>query len=121
PTVLVTGDQAAIDEAKALCGVIETATVKWALGEKEKLGALSIQRALSLSPGKAQDTIRVAAKRAMNKIDTTMLFKIKTPFNLKVEYTEAKYVDRFKDSPEVEMLSETSFTKRCNSLDEIIF
>ncbi|MBT5641838.1 hypothetical protein HOJ44_01850 [Candidatus Bathyarchaeota archaeon] len=121
PTVLVTGDQAAIDEAKALCGVIETATVKWALGEKEKLGALSIQRALSLSPGKAQDTIRVAAKRAMNKIDTTMLFKIKTPFNLKVEYTEAKYVDRFKDLPEVEMLSETSFTKKCYSLDEIIF
>ena len=121
PTVLVTGDQAAIDEARALNRDIETATVKWALGEKEKLGALSIQRALSLSPGKAQDIIREAARRAMNKIATTKPFTIKTPFNLKVEYTEAKYAQGFKDAPGIEVLSETSFTKRCNSLDEIIF
>jgi len=121
PTILVTGDLAAIEEAKALCGVIETATVKLALGEKEKLGALSIQRALSLSPEKAQDTIRGAAKRSMNKIASTRPFTIKTPFNLKVEYTEAKYAKGFKDSPGVKMLNDTSFIKRCNGLNEIIF
>ena len=121
PTVLVTGDQTAIEEARTLSRVIETATVKWALGEKEKLGALSIQHALSLSPEKAQVKIRDAARRAMNKIATTKPFTIKTPFNLKVEYIEAKYAQGFKDTPGIEMLSETSFTKRCNGLDEIIF
>ncbi len=57
----------------------------------------------------------------MNKIATTKPFTIKTPFNLKVEYTEAKYAQAFKDAPGIEVLSETSFTKRCNSLNEIIF
>jgi D-amino peptidase len=64
PTVLITGDLTAIEEAKALVSDIQGATVKWALAEKEKLGALSVRKAISLSPQKAQSVIKNAASRS---------------------------------------------------------
>jgi len=53
PTVFVSGDQAPVEEARALVPGIEGAVVKWGL--EEKLGVLSVSKAISLSPAKAQE------------------------------------------------------------------
>jgi len=49
PRVLITEDLTAVEEAKALVPDIQDATVKWALDEKERLGALSVRKAISES------------------------------------------------------------------------
>ncbi len=121
PTVLVTGDMTAIEEAKALVPGIEGAIVKWALDEKEKLGALSVRKAISLSPEKARSTIKEAARNAMDKIDLVKPFVIPTPFDLRVEYIEAKYAERIAGSPGVTRVDEVTITKKCHGLDDIVF
>jgi D-amino peptidase len=121
PTVLVTGDMTAIKEAKALVPGIKGAIVKWALDEKEKLGALSVRKAISLSPEKAQSTIKEAARKAMNNIDIVKPFVIPTPFTLRVEYIEAKYAEGKLKSPGVTRVNEVTITKKCHHLDDIVF
>jgi D-amino peptidase len=121
PTVLVTGDQVAIDEAKALVPPIEAATVKWALDEKEKLGALSVRKAISLSPKKAQDIIRKAAKKSMSMVGSIKPFKLPKEFDLKVEYVEAKYAEGPSKYPGVTRIDNVTITKKCKSLQDIVF
>jgi D-amino peptidase len=121
PTVLVTGDLIAIEEAKALVPSIQGATVKWSLTEKETLGALSVRKAISLSPKKAQFVIKEAARKAMDKIGTTEPFIISTPFTLKIEYIAAKYAEGVARSPSVTRLDDVTITKKCNTLDDIVF
>ena len=121
PTVLVTGDTAAVGEAKALVPGIEGCIVKWALDEKEKLGALSVRKAISLSPEKAQSTIKEAARKAMGKIGLVKPFVISTPFTLRVEYIAAKYAESKVNFPGVTREDEVTITKKCNSLDDILF
>jgi D-amino peptidase len=121
PTVLVTGDLAAIEEAKALVPSIQGAVVKWALAEKEKLGALSVRKAISLSPVTAHSTIKEAARNAMNAIDVIKPFVIPTPFTLTVEYVDAKYAEGVSQSPGVTRVDDVTITKQCNTLDDIVF
>lgn len=121
PTVLVTGDQIAIEEARALVPEITGATVKWALDEKDKIGALSVRKAVSMSPVKAQNTIRDAARLAMHRIRSIKPFTLPEKFDLKVEYVEAKYADGPSQGPGVKKLDPVTLTKKCNGLSEIVF
>ena len=114
-------DLTAIEEAKALVPDIQSATVKWALAEKETLGALSVRKAISLSPKKAQSVIKEAARKAMDNIGIIKPFVIPTPFTLKVEYIEAKYAEGIAQSPSVTRLDDVTITKKCNTLDDIVF
>jgi D-amino peptidase len=122
PTVLITGDLTAVEEAKALVPDIQDATVKWALDEKERLGALSVRKAISLSPVKSQSVIKDAACRAMGKIDRIKPFRIPTPFTLRVEYIAPKYAERIAQSHKVTRLDDdVTITKKCQTLDDIVF
>lgn len=121
PTVLVTGDMTAIEEAKALVPGIEGAIVKWALDEKEKFGALSVRKVISLSPEKAQSIIKEAARNAIEKIGLVKPFMIPIPFNLRVEYIEAKYAKGITTSLGVTRLDEVTIIKKCHNLDDIVF
>jgi D-amino peptidase len=121
PTVLVTGDKTAVDEAKALIPEMEGAVVKWALDEKEKIGALSVRKAISLSPKKAQSTIKEAARNAISKIGVIKPFVITTPFILKVEYVDTKYAENISKSPGVTRIDGVTITKKCYNIDEIVF
>lgn len=121
PSVLITGDLAAVEEAKALVPGIQGAVVKWALTEKEQLGALSVRRAISLSPLKAQSLIKDAARKAMATIDDVKPFVLPTPFTLKVEYIEAKYAERLTRSPGVTRVDDVTITKQCSTLADIVF
>jgi D-amino peptidase len=121
PTVFVSGDQAAVEEAGALVPGIEGAVVKWGLDEKEKLGALSVRKAVSLSPAKAQDVIREKARRAMTKIGSVEPFSLDPPYTMRVEYTDKKYAEWALRDPGVEQIDETTTNQTRNSLLELVF
>jgi D-amino peptidase len=121
PCIMVTGDQAAVDEAKAHIPNIEEAPIKWGLAEKEKLGALTVRQAISLSPAKAREKIREAAERAMQRVSEFKPLKLKKPFTLKVEYIEPKYANDKAKLPGVKRLNEVTITKQCQSLEDVIF
>ena len=121
PTVFISGDQAAIDESKALVPDIETAVIKWGLEEKNKLGALSVRKALSLSPGKAQQIIKTSAKKAMKKIGEVKPFWLEPPYTMTVEYTEEKFAKRALQHKGVERVNDTTITQVKHRLADLIF
>jgi D-amino peptidase len=120
PTILVTGDSVAIDEARRLVPLIHGVSVKWPLEEKEKLGALSIRKAISLSPQKAQDQIRQGALESMKLVDSIDPFVFPDQFYLKVEYVDSKYADNLSNAPGVERIDDLTILKHCNGLTDII-
>jgi D-amino peptidase len=121
PCIMVTGDQAAVEEAKTLVPKIEQVPIKWGLVEKEKLGALTVRQAISLSPEKARENIRKAAAKAMQKVSQIEPVQQKTPFTLRVEYIEEKYADAKAGFPGVKRLDSVTITKECQNLADVIF
>ncbi|MCW4014277.1 MAG: M55 family metallopeptidase [Candidatus Bathyarchaeota archaeon] len=121
PCIMVTGDQAAADEAKAIVPDIEQVPIKWGLAEKEKLGALTVRQAISLSPEKAREKIREAATKAMQKLSLITPVVQKTPFKLKVEFIEEKYADSKSGFPGVKRLDSVTISKECHSLADVVF
>lgn len=121
PTIMVTGDQAAVQEAEKLVPNIVGVPVKWGLGEKKKLGALSVSRALSLSPEKSRMKIREAARNAISRVDEFKPIQINKPFTLKVEYIKPEYADRKMGIPWVNRVDTCTISKICNSLEDVIF
>lgn len=121
PSVFVSGDQAAIDEARALVPEIEGAVVKWGLEEKEKLGALSVRKAVSLSPEKAREVIQESARRAMDKIGSIEPFRMDPPYTMRVQYIEDKYAESVMGHPGMVRIDETTVEQVRNSLSELIF
>lgn len=121
PTIMVTGDSVAVEEASNLIPKIHGVTVKWPLEEKEKLGALSIRKAVSLSPKKAQDKIKAGARESISLIDSIEPFVFPDEFDLKVEYVEAKYAENFANAPGVTRIDDVTIGKRCKGLEDIVF
>jgi len=78
PVILLTGDQAAADELKALVPDAELAVVKEGLAR---------YACISLSAEAAQQTIRRAAQRAAAKIGRVRPYRIEGPVTLEIEYT----------------------------------
>lgn len=88
PMVLVAGDFAAGQEARALVPEIETATVKWGvkrgntagIGARENVNFNGAAR--HLSPAKSRATIREAAKRAVERRAEMSRFWMEPPYEL---------------------------------------
>jgi D-aminopeptidase len=76
---------------------------------------------ISLSPEKAQSIIKEAARNAIEKIGLVKPFMIPIPFNLRVEYIEAKYAEGITTSLGVTRLDEVTIIKKCHNLDDIVF
>jgi len=121
PCIMVTGDQAAVDEAAKLIPNIVGVPVKWGLGEKEKLGALTVRQAVSLSPAKARAAIKDAAKRALGKVDDFKPLRLKKPFTLRVEFIDAKYAEDKMKMPGVKRVDDVTISKVCKSLGDVVF
>jgi len=121
PTVLVTGDEAAVDEARALAPGIEGAVVKWGLEEKHALGALSVRRAVSLSPLKARSLVREKAKKAMGLIGVAQPFRLEPPYTMRVEYTESSYAEEAAKIPGVTRVDDTTVAQTRGRLSELAF
>lgn len=121
PTVMVTGDQSAVDETKALVPGIEGAAVKWGLGEKHRLGALSVRRAVSLSPVKSRSLIKNTAKRAVERIGAVEPFTMEPPYTMRIEYTESKYAEAAAMNPGVQRVEENTVTQTRSRLQDLVF
>jgi len=82
PVVLVTGDRAVTEEARALLGEIETVAVK---------DGIARTAARCLHPEVAREHIRQAAERALGR--TGSPFVVPPPITLRVAFQQASYAD----------------------------
>jgi len=121
PTVFISGDHAAVEEARQLVLEIEGAVVKWGLEEKRKLGALSECAAISLAPEAARNVLREAARKAMDKVDHILPFKLEAPYSMKVQYLEGKYAEHLINQEEITQIDEITFEQVRDNLSELIF
>jgi len=121
PCVFLSGDKAAVDEARALVSGIEGAIVKWGLEEKTKLGALSVRKAVSLSPGEARRVIREAARRAMGRIGDVEPYRLEAPYAMVVEYPEEKYAEHAMGNPGMERVDKRTVRQVRERLSELVF
>ena len=80
PTVFVSGDRAAVDEARRYVPTIEGVVVK---------EGLSRTGALTLSPTKARDLIREGARKVMGRIGEIAPYTIPSPYIFVTEYQSA--------------------------------
>jgi D-amino peptidase len=88
PVVLISGDQTACAEARALLGPVEMAVVKQASGR---------MAAECLPPVVAQKTIREAARRGVQQFrsgDAPEAYQIEGPITLTVKLNHSDMVDR---------------------------
>ncbi len=77
PVIMLSGDDAIAAEAQAIIGAIETAVVK---------EAISFHSATTLTPSAAQDLIRAAAARAVQRIDDFQPYRPSTPITVDVRF-----------------------------------
>ncbi|MDZ7267934.1 MAG: M55 family metallopeptidase [candidate division KSB1 bacterium] len=94
PVIMISGDDAIVEEATAMLGRIEGAVVKWAYG---------FHSAKSLSPTAACDLIRTKVTAAMQRLREFKPYKLKTPVQLEV---------RFKNYRPAEVLSYLAIVQR---------
>jgi len=86
PVVMLSGDQAACDEVRALVGNIETAAVKWGIKRGSASGLTADENmvfntvALHLSPDAARALIRERAFRAVKRIPEIAPLRLEPPY-----------------------------------------
>lgn len=97
PVIMVSGDDAAVNEVSALLGDIEGAIVKWNYG---------FHSAKTMMPEAAYALIREKVKNAMGRIKDFKPYKVKTPVQLDV---------RFKAYRPSELLSYLPIVERTDS------
>lgn len=97
PVIMISGDDAIIEEATQLLGNIEGAVVKWTYG---------FHSAKTLTPQAAYDLIFSKAQKAVQRIKDFKPYKLKTPVELEV---------RFKNYRPSEVLSYLSIIERIDS------
>lgn len=96
PVVMVSGDQAACDEASALVPNIEVAPVKWGIkrgsasGLTQEANAAFNSVAVHLHPNEARALIRERACRAVKRIPEISPLRFDPPFKLTVAYRPAE-------------------------------
>jgi D-amino peptidase len=106
PFTFLSGDQAAAEEAQTIVPDVEVAVVKQGLSAEPK--GLLTAPCISLSPAKAHDVIREAARRAMSKANAIQPLCVNPPFALQVEYREEKLADRWNSRPGVNRINATT-------------
>lgn len=92
PCVLVTGDQAAAEEARVLVPDIEVAVVKEALSPA--VSGLAQAPAISLSPERARAVIQEAAAQAMARIDQVPPLTFDPPYIFRWQFEDNKAADQ---------------------------
>ncbi len=97
PVIMVSGDDAAVNEVKGLLGDIEGATVKWNYG---------FHSARTMMPEAAYDLIREKVRKAVGRIADFKPYKVKTPVQLDV---------RFKNYRPSELLSYLPIVERTDA------
>ena len=110
PLGLVTGDAAAINEAKALLGKIETVAVK---------EATSRFAAKCLHPEVSWKLIREAAKRATTRAEEFKPYKPDVPMELKVEYHNSERAETILKRNEAVRIDGRTVSCKGNNITDI--
>jgi D-amino peptidase len=97
PVIMISGDDAVVEEVEALLGDVESAVVKW---------AYSFHSARTLTPEAGYELIRDKVTAAMARIEDFQPYKLETPIRLDV---------RFKNYRPSEVLSYLSIVERTDS------
>ncbi len=95
PIILVSGDDAIVEETSALLGDVEGAVVKWALG---------FHSAKTLTPEAAYAVIREKAKAAMARIQDFKPYRLDGPIQLEVSFKNYRPVEMLAYLPIVERI-----------------
>jgi len=96
PVVMVSGDQAACDEARALVPNIEVAPVKWGIQRGSASGLTKEQNsvfnslAVHLHPNESRAVIRERACRAVKRIPEITPFRMDAPYALTISTRPAE-------------------------------
>ena len=85
PVVLITGDDAAARESKALLGDVECAVVKYGIDRYS---------ARCLHPSITREIIKKAASRAIQEIKRFKPFKLQPPYEIEIEYANSAFATR---------------------------
>ena len=78
PTILVSGDTAAVKEAEDMLGHIEAVAVK---------ESISRYCTISIHPVKAREMIKESAKKAITRLKDYSVYRLSPPYEIKIEYT----------------------------------
>ena len=95
PIIMISGDDALVEEAQSLLGDIEGAVVKWALG---------FHSAKTLTPQAAYPVIREKVKAAMARIDEFKPYRLDGPIQLEVSFKNYRPVEVLGYLPIVERI-----------------
>lgn len=111
PVVLVTGDEAACDEAKRLYNTPVTVAVKTGRGR---------QAATCIHPKKAREMIRDGAREAMAKIGSTQAWVLEKPITVRLELYRSDMADGMAHSDRVTRLDARTVEMSVDSQIEIL-
>jgi len=109
PTVFLSGDRAAAEEARALIPGIETAVVSEGLGNHS---------AICLAPRKAQSVIRRGIQKAIGRVDSINPLKIRKPVTFEISLKYPAQADRMCLVPGVILKDSRTITFRARNFVE---
>jgi D-amino peptidase len=95
PIIMISGDDAAVGEAAALLGNVETAIVKWNYG---------FHSARTLTPEAAADLIRQKVRSAIGRIKEFRPYRVKTPVTLEIQFKNYRPAEVLSYLPIVERI-----------------
>ncbi len=110
PIIMVSGDDAIIEETRTLLGDVEGAVVKWALG---------FHSAKTLTPEAAYPVIREKVKAAMARIDDFKPYRLDGPIQLDVSFKNYRPVEVLAYLPIVERIDAHTIRFVGNDMIEI--
>lgn len=96
PVIMVSGDQATIDQTKEFLPSVRGAVVK---------GSYSRYCACSIHPSKARDLIRLKAKEGLENLSTTKPIEVSDPLSMEIDFYRTDMADAAALVPGVERLA----------------
>src|SRR5690242_20074773 len=104
PVLLVTGDEATCQEARALLGeTLTTVTVKWGIG---------LQSARQISPKRVRAMIEDGARRALADLGAVAPYEPGRPCEIRIEYKITSAPDALRFRPGVERVDDRTIVSR---------
>jgi len=110
PVVLVTGDDATVEETRSLLGGLRGATVKKAIG---------FHSAITLTPTAACELIREAARAALEELASFAPFTVEGPIALEIAFKHYRPVELLALLPAVERPAARTIRTSCASIVEL--
>lgn len=119
PLALLSGDQAACDEAVAI--MPDVVTVPVMLGLTPQPNLLEPAATVCLSPRKARERIREAAARAVERCSQIAPFIVPPPYAIRTRFENASFADRaMKAYQGLTRVDETTVEKTCDEVEMVL-